>query len=61
MRGRAHRPEPHAVAATPVSAPGRRKVITVEPATRPGDHTPILERHEFDRLSRKDTAVPRGH
>jgi len=34
-----------------------KKGITVEPATRQGDHTPILDRLEFDWLSKKDTAA----
>ncbi|WP_284575876.1 hypothetical protein [Streptomyces sp. 2P-4] len=33
------------------------KGITVKPARRQGDHTPILERLEFDWLSKKDTAT----
>ncbi|WP_169791039.1 recombinase family protein [Streptomyces katrae] len=32
-----------------------KKGITVKPAARQGDHTPILERLEFDWLSKKDT------
>lgn len=34
-----------------------KKGITVKPAARQGDHTPILERLEFDWLSKKDTAT----
>ncbi|MCQ1578983.1 recombinase family protein [Streptomyces parvus] len=34
-----------------------KKGITVKPAARQGDHTPILERLEFDWLSRKDTTI----
>ncbi|MGW3400551.1 recombinase family protein [Streptomyces zhihengii] len=33
------------------------KGITVKPAARQGDHTPILERLEFDWLSKKDTTI----
>ncbi|MFF5702290.1 recombinase family protein [Streptomyces sp. NPDC012794] len=33
------------------------KGITVKPAARQGDHTPILERLEFDWLSEKDTTT----
>ncbi|MFE9935226.1 recombinase family protein [Streptomyces hirsutus] len=33
--------------------------ITVRPAARQGDHTPILERLEFDWLSKKDTTAER--
>ncbi|MFE9876369.1 recombinase family protein [Streptomyces sp. NPDC005784] len=33
------------------------KGVTVRPATRQGDHTPILERLEFDWLSQKDLAT----
>ncbi|MFF5776167.1 recombinase family protein [Streptomyces virginiae] len=32
-----------------------KKGITIKPAARQGDHTPILERLEFDWLSKKDT------
>ncbi|MFJ6483277.1 recombinase family protein [Streptomyces sp. NPDC091682] len=34
-----------------------KKGITVKPAARQGDHTPILERLEFDWLSKKDTTT----
>ncbi|WP_329161283.1 recombinase family protein [Streptomyces sp. NBC_01717] len=34
-----------------------KKGITVKPAARQGDHTPILERLEFDWLSRKDVTA----
>lgn len=33
------------------------KGITVRSAARQGDHTPILERLEFDWLSKRDVAV----
>ncbi|MEV0495825.1 hypothetical protein [Streptomyces atratus] len=34
-----------------------KKGITVKPAARQGDHTPILERLEFDWLSEKEVAI----
>ncbi|WP_406113851.1 recombinase family protein [Streptomyces sp. NBC_01014] len=36
-----------------------KKGITVKPAVRQGDHTPILERLEFDWLSKKDATTER--